>query len=34
VTLKQQPEKISKQIDKVLAKMGRKWDKILKNQGK
>ena len=34
VTLKQQPEKISKQIDKVLAKMGQKWDKILKNQGK
>lgn len=34
VTLKQQPEKISKQIDKVLAKMGQKWDKILQNQGK
>jgi hypothetical protein len=34
VTLKQQPDKISKQIDKVLAKMGKKWDQILKNKGK
>ena len=34
VTLKQQPEKISKQIDKILAKMGAKWDKILLKQGK
>ena len=34
VTLKQKPEKIAQQIDKVLAKMGQKWDKILKNQGK
>ena len=34
VTLKQKPEKVAQQIDKVLAKMGQKWDKILKNQGK
>ena len=34
VTLKQKPEKIAKQIDKTLAKMGQRWDKILKNQGK
>jgi hypothetical protein len=34
VTLKQTPEKIAKQIDKVLVKMGQRWDKILKNQGK
>ena len=33
VTLKQKPEKIAKQIDNILAKMGQKWDKILKNQG-
>ena len=32
VTLKQKPEKISKQIDNIMAKMGAKWDKILKNQ--
>ena len=34
VTLKSKPEKQVKQIDKILAKMGDKWDKILKNQGK
>jgi len=34
VTLKSKPENISKQIDKIMAKMGAKWDKILKNQGK
>ena len=31
--LKQKPDKISKQIDSIMAKMGAKWDKILKNQG-
>ena len=34
VTLKSKPEKQIKQIDKILSKMGDKWDKILKNQGK
>ena len=34
VTLKQKPEKIDKQIDNVFKKMGTKWDKILKNQGR
>ena len=34
VTLKSKPEKISQQIDKILAKMGDKWDKILAKQGK
>lgn len=34
VTLKQKPEKISKQIDNILTKMGQRWDKILRNQGK
>jgi hypothetical protein len=33
VTLKAKPEKQAKQVDKILAKMGDKWDKILKNQG-
>jgi len=33
VTLKEKPEKISQQIDNILAKMGSKWDKILKNKG-
>lgn len=34
VTLKAKPEKRTKQIDNILSKMGNKWDKILKNQGK
>ena len=34
VTVKDKPEKQSKQIDSILAKMGKKWDKILANQGK
>ena len=34
VTLKSKPEKQTKQVDKILDKMGNKWDKILKNQGK
>jgi len=34
VTLKQKPDKVAKQIDSILKKMGAKWQKILKNQGK
>jgi len=34
VTLKAKPEKQAKQVDNILTKMGKKWDKILKNQGK
>ena len=34
VTLKAKPDKVYKQVDKILAKMGNKWDKILKNEGK
>ncbi len=34
VTVKDNPEKRSKQIDKILHKLGSKWDKILKNKGK
>lgn len=34
VTLKSKPEKQAKQVDKILDKMGNKWDKILKNQGR
>ena len=34
VTLKEKPEKIDKQIDNVFKKMGTKWDKILKNEGR
>ena len=34
VTLKEKPEKQANQIDKILTKMGNKWDKILKNKGK
>ena len=29
VTLKSKPEKVAKQIDNILAKMGSKWQKIL-----
>jgi hypothetical protein len=34
VTLKAKPEKQAKQVDKILTKIGREWEKILKNQGK
>lgn len=34
VTVKEKPEKLSKQIDKILRKIGKKWDKILQNKGK
>ena len=34
VTLKQKPEKVDKQIDNIFQKMGNKWQKILKNQGR
>jgi hypothetical protein len=33
VTLKAKPEKRTQQIDNILAKMGVKWEKILKNKG-
>ena len=32
VTLKSKPEKQAKQVDKILDKMGKQWDKILKGQ--
>jgi hypothetical protein len=34
VTLKAKPEKQAKQVDNILTKMGKKWDKILAGQGK
>jgi hypothetical protein len=34
VTVKSKPEKQIKQIDKILAKLGDRWDKIHANQGK
>ncbi len=34
VTLKAKPEKQAKQVDKILTKIGKQWEKILKNQGK
>lgn len=34
VTLKSKPEKQAKQVDNILTKMGNKWDKILKNEGR
>ena len=34
VTLKAQPEKQMKQVDKILIKLGHRWDKILAGQGK
>jgi hypothetical protein len=34
VTLKDTPEKKTKQIDKIMTKMGKKWKKILAKQGK
>ncbi len=34
VTLKSKPEKRTRQVNKIMAKMGAKWDKILANQAK
>ena len=34
VTVKDQPEKQIKQVDKILDKLGKKWDKILAGEGK
>jgi len=34
VTVKAKPEKQAKQIQSIMTKMGKKWDKILQNQGK
>jgi len=34
VTIKGKPEKQIKQVEKILAKIGKKWDKILEGQGK
>ena len=33
VTLKRKPEKITKQIQKILTKMGARWEKILAGKG-
>jgi hypothetical protein len=33
VTVKSKPEKQAQQIDKILTKLGDKWDKILAGQG-
>lgn len=33
VTLKAKPEKRTQQVNKIMAKMGDKWDKILANMG-
>jgi flagellin-like hook-associated protein FlgL len=34
VTVKAKPDKQIKQVDKILSKLGSKWDKILAGQGK
>jgi hypothetical protein len=34
VTVKDKPEQQVKQVDNIFKKMGNRWDKILKNQGK
>ena len=34
VTVKDKPEKQIKQVEKILAKIGKKWQKILADQGK
>ena len=34
VTVKEDPQKRSKQIDNILKKLGKRWEKILKNKGK
>ena len=33
VTVKSKPEKRAAQIDKIVTKLGAKWDKILAGQG-
>jgi hypothetical protein len=33
VTVKSKPEKQMKQVDKILKKLGKRWDKILAGQG-
>jgi len=34
ITIKDNPDKQIKQVEKILAKIGKKWDKILAGQGK
>jgi len=34
VTVKDNPEKQAKQVDKILTKIGKKWDKIMAGKGK
>ena len=34
ITVKDQPEKQIKQVESILKKLGDKWRKILKGQGK
>ncbi|MEJ2370890.1 MAG: DUF4136 domain-containing protein, partial [Gemmatimonadales bacterium] len=34
VTVKDKPEKQVKQVEKILAKLGSRWDKILAGKGK
>ena len=33
ITLKDDPAKQAKQAEKIMTKLGKKWQKILKNQG-
>ena len=34
VTLKDKPENQVKQVEKILEKLGKRWDKILAGKGK
>ena len=34
VTVKAKPEKVSKQIDNIISKLGKRWQKILAGEGK
>ena len=34
MTVKEKPKKQVKQVEKILAKLGSRWDKILRGQGK
>jgi hypothetical protein len=34
VTVKAKPEKVTQQIQNILDKLGKRWAKILKGQGK
>ena len=34
VTVKEKPEKQTKQIENIMTKLGKKWDKILAGEGK